>query len=29
MDPPTFGAYMTAERTKWAKVIKSRNIRVD
>jgi tripartite-type tricarboxylate transporter receptor subunit TctC len=29
MDPQTFGAYMSAERAKWAKVIKSRNIRID
>ena len=29
MDPAAFGAYMTAERAKWAKVIKSRNIRID
>ena len=29
MDPATFGAYITSERAKWAKVIKSRNIRID
>ncbi|MDB5924826.1 MAG: hypothetical protein JWN13_3762 [Betaproteobacteria bacterium] len=29
MDPAAFGAYMNAERAKWAKVIKTRNIKID
>jgi tripartite-type tricarboxylate transporter receptor subunit TctC len=29
MDPPKFGAYMAAERAKWAKVIKAANIKVE
>jgi tripartite-type tricarboxylate transporter receptor subunit TctC len=29
MDPATFGTYMSAERVKWATLIKSRNIRID
>ena len=28
-DPAAFGAYMNAERAKWAKVIKTRNIKID
>jgi len=29
MDPATFGAYMTAERAKWAKVVKAANLRIE
>lgn len=29
MNPAAFNVYMREERTKWAKVIKSRNIRID
>jgi tripartite-type tricarboxylate transporter receptor subunit TctC len=29
MDPATFGAYITAERVKWAKVIKAANVKPD
>lgn len=29
MDPATFGAYMAAERTKWSKVIKAANVKIE
>lgn len=29
MDPATFGAYMTTERAKWAKVVKAANLRIE
>ncbi len=29
MDPATFGAYMAAERAKWAKVVKAANLKIE